>query len=109
MVSGKERLKLARSGFEVVVNKEEFKEKPRKRSVKLPTVAGLFYAKEKTCLFCNKYHESKDCITAMSLPLQERIAKITEKISCLKCLPFVHSVKVCRDFIRYHVCSKLHT
>ena len=41
-VSGEERLKLERSGFEVVVHKEKFKEKPHKRDVHLPTVAGLF-------------------------------------------------------------------
>ena len=34
-VSGEERLKLARLDFEEVVNKEQFKEKPRKRNVKL--------------------------------------------------------------------------
>ena len=75
-VSGEESLKLARSDFEEVVNKEKFREKPHKRDVKLPTAAGLFNAKENTYLYCNKSHESKDCITVGSLPLQEWTAEV---------------------------------
>ena len=70
-VSGEERLNLARSGFEEIVNIEKFKEKPLKRDIKFPTVAGLFNTKENTCLFCNKSHKIKDCIIARLLPLQE--------------------------------------
>ena len=69
-VSGEERLKLARSGFEEVVNKEKYKEKSRKRDIKLPTVADLLNSKVNTCLFRNKSHESKDCLTTRSLSLQ---------------------------------------
>lgn len=111
-VEGEERLKLARTGFEennVVRNKSGGKEKNSKRENKVPTAASLFSAKELTCIFCEKSHESKDCIAARSLSLQERSAKVKEKNCCLKCLRKGHRAKACKIFIRCHVCSKTHT
>lgn len=111
-VAGDERLKLARAGFEDFIPKDKTREKFRKRESyqnKLPTVTGLFNAKELSCLFCSKQHESKDCVMARSLSFQERKAKVLDKNCCLKCLRFGHRAKVCKVFIRCHVCSKPHT
>jgi len=107
-VVGEERLQLARSGFEGIIPKEKAPEKIHKRD-RIPTTAGLFAGKEVTCLFCSKAHESKDCISARSMSLEEKKAKVKEKNCCLKCLRYGHRANLCKIFIRCHVCSKPHT
>lgn len=108
-VAGEERLKLARSGFEDFVPKNKIKESFHRKEDRVPTVAGLFSAKETTCLFCNGQHESRECLKARSLSLQERKGVIMKKNCCFKCLRPHHRAKVCKVFIRCRVCSKPHT
>lgn len=108
-VTGEERLQLARSGFENVPLSDKVKDKFPKRVKNYPTAAGLFAAKELSCLFCGKSQESKDCITARSLSLEEKRNKVKEKNCCLKCLRFGHRAKMYKVFVRCHVCSRPHT
>lgn len=108
-VTGEERLQLARSGFQNPPSKDKVKKRFHKRDNHYPTTTGLFVSKELSCLFCGKPHESRDCVVARSYSLEQKRNKVREKNCCLKCLRFGHHAKVCRVFVKCHVCAKPHT
>ncbi|UYV84235.1 hypothetical protein LAZ67_X001627 [Cordylochernes scorpioides] len=104
-VEGEERRLLARRGFEGSSPKEKLRNKFKQNS-NIPTAAGLFSAKEMECLFCEKNHQSKDCITAQSMPFKDKRAKIYEKRCCLKCLKPGHLAKACKRTVQCNICAK---
>ncbi|UYV63047.1 hypothetical protein LAZ67_2002938 [Cordylochernes scorpioides] len=106
-VEGEERRLLARRGFEGFSPKEKLRNKFKQNS-NVPTAAGLFSAKEMGCLFCEKNHQSKDCITAQSMPFKDKRAKIYEKRCCLKCLKPGHLAKACKRTVQCNICTKGH-
>ncbi|UYV61002.1 hypothetical protein LAZ67_1003055 [Cordylochernes scorpioides] len=106
-VEGEERRLLARRGFEGSSPKEKLRNK-FKQSSNIPTAAGLFSAKEMGCLFCENNHQSKDCITAQSMPFKDKRAKIYEKRCCLKCLKPGHLAKACKRTVQCNICAKGH-
>ncbi|UYV67994.1 hypothetical protein LAZ67_5002740 [Cordylochernes scorpioides] len=106
-VEGEERRLLARRGFEGSSPKEKLRNK-FKQSSNIPTAAGLFSAKEMGCLFCENNHQSKDCITAQSMPFNDKRAKIYEKRCCLKCLKPGHLAKACKRTVQCNICAKGH-
>ncbi|UYV67624.1 hypothetical protein LAZ67_5001398 [Cordylochernes scorpioides] len=106
-VEGEERRLLARKGFEGFSPKEKLRNKFKQNS-NVPTAAGLFSAKEMGCLFCEKNHQSKDCITAQSMPFKDKRAKIYEKRCCLKCLKPGHLAKACKRTVQCNICTKGH-
>ncbi|UYV65695.1 hypothetical protein LAZ67_3005166, partial [Cordylochernes scorpioides] len=103
---GRRRL-LARRGFEGSSPKEKLRNKFKQNS-NIPTAAGLFSAKEMGCLFCENNHQSKDCITAQSMPFKDKRAKIYEKRCCLKCLKPGHLAKACKRTVQCNICAKGH-
>ncbi|UYV79296.1 hypothetical protein LAZ67_17001982 [Cordylochernes scorpioides] len=106
-VEGEERRLLARRGFEGFSPKEKLRNKFKQNS-NIPTAAGLFSAKEMGCLFCENNHQSKDCITAQSMPFKDKRAKIYEKRCCLKCLKPGHLAKACKRAVQCNICAKGH-
>ena len=70
-VKSEERIYMAREGFENIhLGSQERKisfTKNRKFDKKIPTVTSLFTAEKVCCIFCDKSHESKECIKARSL------------------------------------------
>ncbi|UYV69496.1 hypothetical protein LAZ67_6003799 [Cordylochernes scorpioides] len=106
-VEGEERRLLARRGFEGSSPKEKLRNKFKQNS-DIPTAAGLFSAKEMGCLFCENNHQSKDCITAQSMPFKDKRARIYEKRCCLKCLKPGHLAKACKRTVRCNICAKGH-
>ncbi|UYV71077.1 hypothetical protein LAZ67_8001639 [Cordylochernes scorpioides] len=106
-VEGEERRLLARRGFEGSSPKEKLRNKFKQNS-NIPTAAGLFSAKEMGCLFCENNHQSKDCITAQSMPFKDKRAKIYEKRCCLKCLKPGHLAKACKRTVQCNICAKGH-
>ncbi|UYV70789.1 hypothetical protein LAZ67_8000618 [Cordylochernes scorpioides] len=102
-----ERRLLARRGFEGSSPKEELRNKFKQNS-NIPTAAGLFSAKEMGCLFCENNHQSKDCITAQSMPFKDKREKIYEKRCCLKCLKPGHLAKACKRTVQCNICAKGH-
>ncbi|UYV75610.1 hypothetical protein LAZ67_13000736, partial [Cordylochernes scorpioides] len=106
-VEGEERRLLARRGFEGFSPKEKLRNMFKQNS-NVPTAAGLFSAKEMGCLFCEKNHQSKDCITAQSMPFKDKRAKIYEKRCCLKCLKPGHLAKACKRTVQCNICAKGH-
>ncbi|GBN46721.1 hypothetical protein AVEN_149542-1 [Araneus ventricosus] len=112
-VKGEERLKLARSGFDNTHRKEEYQVRGEnkgkfkfKKSANIPTTSGFLTTKDRSCIFCNRAHESKNCYDARLLSLEEKISKIKEKKYCLKCLEPNHVAKFCKEFIRCYICGK---
>ncbi|GBM07811.1 hypothetical protein AVEN_110604-1, partial [Araneus ventricosus] len=70
-VEGEERLKLARSGFDNTRRKEEYQVKGEnkgkfkcKKSANISTASGFLTTKDRSCIFCNRAHESKNCYDA---------------------------------------------
>ncbi|UYV60621.1 hypothetical protein LAZ67_1001682 [Cordylochernes scorpioides] len=106
-VEGEERRLLARRGFEGFSPKEKLRNKFKQNS-NIPTAAGLFSAKEMGCLFCENNHQSKDCITAQSMPFKDKRAKIYGKRCCLKCLKPGHLAKACKRAVQCNICAKGH-
>ncbi|UYV69493.1 hypothetical protein LAZ67_6003792 [Cordylochernes scorpioides] len=106
-VEGEERRLLARRGFEGSSPKEKLRNKFKQNS-DIPTAAGLFSAKEMGCLFCENNHQSKDCITAQSMPFKDKRARIYEKRCCLKCLKLGYLAKACKRTVRCNICAKGH-
>ncbi|UYV84801.1 hypothetical protein LAZ67_X003569 [Cordylochernes scorpioides] len=106
-VEGEERRLLARRGFEGSSPKEKLRNK-FKQNLNIPTTADLFSAKEMGCLFCENNHQSKDCITAQSMPFKDKRAKIYEKRCCLKCLKPGHLAKACKRTVQCNICAKGH-
>ncbi|GBM21019.1 hypothetical protein AVEN_239050-1, partial [Araneus ventricosus] len=110
-VENEERVKLVRTTFGTpFVPREERGGgvKPKAGKGFVPTSAGLFTAKGHKCTFCGKAHESKECLIARSLSLQERVNKLKEGKCCLKCLSPGHFAKGCKAFIRCLLCGKSH-
>ncbi|GBO46822.1 hypothetical protein AVEN_4161-1, partial [Araneus ventricosus] len=110
-VENEERVKLVRNTFGTpFVPREERGggAKPKAGKGPVPTAAGLFTAKGHKCAFCGKAHESKECLIARSLSLQERVNKLKEGKCCLKCLSPGHFAKGCKAFIRCILCGKSH-
>ncbi|GBM00954.1 hypothetical protein AVEN_6294-1, partial [Araneus ventricosus] len=79
-----------------------------KKSANIPTTSGFLTTKDRSCIFCNRAHESKNCYDARLLSLEEKISKIKEKKCCLKCLEPNHVAKFCKEFIRCYICGKSH-
>lgn len=109
-VEGEQRVKLARSGFELSPPSREERPKESKFKNKKPFVsaASLVAAKEIKCVFCGKVHESKECISARSWSLKERLDKLRELKCCLRCLKPGHFARDCKQFIQCHVCKRSH-
>ncbi|KFM75279.1 hypothetical protein X975_15682, partial [Stegodyphus mimosarum] len=107
-VENDERVLLARKSFRSLNSADSARDKIKKNEKRVPTTAGFFVGKEVKCVFCDKIHESKDCLKVRSLPLKEKIAIVKEKRCCLKCLRPGHIAKFCNSKICCHVCSKDH-
>ncbi|GBN39353.1 hypothetical protein AVEN_178268-1 [Araneus ventricosus] len=110
-VENEERVKLVRTTFGTPsVPREELGggTKPKAGKGSVPTATGLFIAKCHKCAFCGKAHESKECLIARSLSLQENINKLKEGKFCLKYLSPGHFAKGCKAFIRCLLCGKSH-
>ncbi|GBN07236.1 hypothetical protein AVEN_16006-1, partial [Araneus ventricosus] len=110
-VENEEKVKLVRNTFGTpFVPREERGggAKPKAGKGSIPTAAGLLTAKGHKCAFCGKAHESKECLIARSLSLQERVNKLKEGKCCLKCLSPGHFAKGCKAFIRCILCGKSH-
>lgn len=116
-VEGEERLKLARSGFDNVNHKEGYQDRARgeikgkfkfKKQANIPTASGFLTTKDRSCIFCSKAHDSKNCYDSRLMTLDEKISKIKDKRCCLKCLEPNHIARACKQFVRCYACGKAH-
>lgn len=119
-VEGEERITMAKSGFKVTENqsygnKEQKYKKTPEESV--PTASNLYSGDNSqtkmksntTCLFCEKYHESKECFHAQRMSTNQKKDIVTKKKGCFVCLKVGHLAKNCKSSIRCIVCSRKHT
>ncbi|KAF6212081.1 hypothetical protein GE061_012601 [Apolygus lucorum] len=118
-VESDERIQLATS-----FTLGEYKEKPISKANKLdkfkepkveesPTAANILSLDDKSsyrtsCIFCDKEHQSQDCLKAQSWPLSERKDLVTRKRACFCCLRKNHRAQDCRARVKCVVCSRKH-
>ncbi|GLV26154.1 hypothetical protein CBL_21186, partial [Carabus blaptoides fortunei] len=55
-----------------------------------------------------KNHESRDCIKAQSMTMDEKKGKIQKSRACFLCLKMGHVSKKCRNLVKCIVCGKRH-
>ncbi|UYV70525.1 hypothetical protein LAZ67_7003416 [Cordylochernes scorpioides] len=77
-------------------------------SSRLNNLLDFLRREEMGCLFCENNHQSKDCITAQSMPFKDKRAKIYEKRCCLKCLKPGHLAMACKRTVQCNICAKGH-
>jgi len=106
-VKGAERLSYVSESFVQPVKEKVVKDKRDYGYPKLPTAAGLF-AGQKSCVFCEKSHDSQICASAQTMPYGMKKRKIMEKRACLCCLRIGHMAKTCKAFVKCIVCQHKH-
>lgn len=62
----------------------------------------------KRCIFCKKFHESKNCNYGSGLSLKERFAKIREASKCFRCLTGDHLARHCKQQVKCTLCQGTH-
>ncbi|GIX84678.1 uncharacterized protein CEXT_677211 [Caerostris extrusa] len=109
-VEGEQRVKLARSRFDISPSsrEEHSKESKLKNKKSFMSAASLVATKEQNCVFCGKSHESKERFLARSWTLEERLDKLRELKRCLRCLKPGHFARDCKQFVKCHLCKRSH-
>jgi hypothetical protein len=104
------RIKLAKTGFGSDVKSEQPRTRGNRRNEdSLPTAVDLFSGQSaRSCVFCDKNHESNDCYTAGKLSLEEKIQRVKEKKACFYCLRKGHFSKTCKGKPKCHICDEPH-
>ena len=77
-VQNEQQIMLARTGFRTESednSKNVFKKSRRPMDDKMPTAADLHTAMRVLCIFCDKVHDSNDCIKAKSMTLEQKVWK----------------------------------
>jgi hypothetical protein len=106
-VKGAERLNLVKSSLgdpkesKPGTRQQQFSSKKEKT----PTAAGLHVSDNK-CVFCDRGHESRECIKAQGMSLDEKRSCIQRKKSCYICLHPGHLSKNCKVAIKCVVCGQ---
>jgi len=98
-VKGAERLSYVSESLVQPAKKKAGRDKRDYGHQKVPTATGLF-AGQKSCIFCDKPHDSQVCANAQTMPYGMKKRKIIEKKACLCCLRFGHMAKACRAFVK---------
>ena len=113
-VKGAERLSYVTEGFADQTTAKRHKERKSASSFQpsLPTAAGLFVGSKlkshQSCIFCDKSHESENCINAQTMAFNAKKKKIIEHKACMLCLRVGHVAKACKAYLKCIVCSKRH-
>ncbi|GFY29902.1 integrase_H2C2 domain-containing protein [Trichonephila clavipes] len=78
---------------------------------RVPTASNLFSGdltkRQLHCVFCDKSHESKDCL-AQNWSLDKKKEAISNKKACYVCFKGSHRAKECKSKIKCMICSKQH-
>jgi hypothetical protein len=112
-VKGAKRLSYVREGLGI---SDKDKMKPPAREKKCSsdpdysTASGLLAgsAKVRLCVFCEKAHDSQNCVSAQSMSYDVKFKKIKEKGACKLCLLPHHIAKTCRSIVKCIICGKRH-
>lgn len=102
---------MARNGFESNENSKKdvcAKPKNKKHESDVPTLAELHInesKKSKSCIFCAKPHESKECGFARNMTHEEKQKKVIENHACFRCLKPGHSSRKCKAFVKCIICQ----
>lgn len=107
----KQKISLAQSSFQM--HSEPKREAGMKKGKgfnqdKVPTLAGLHVGEStSSCVFCGRRHESKECFSAQTMTMEEKMSKLKEGKCCFKCCS-PHYSKFCKAKVRCVVCLKQH-
>ncbi|CAL8069059.1 unnamed protein product [Orchesella dallaii] len=113
-VAGKERIQLARGGFESCSEAHSKKQTRSRGPEVIATAAGLFAGsnqneKETGCIFCGSNHNSDKCGKADKIPLGKKKQIVRRKRACFTCLQQGHGAKQCNVFTKCMCCNKKHS
>lgn len=110
-VQGEERIALARTSLNPGTTEEKSKMKFQSANPETVTSAALHVNGSRTylCIFCDvAEHKSEDCPKARTWPLEERVARVTEKRVCFSCLRGGHRSRFCRVNVKCKSCGGHH-
>ncbi|XP_021960659.1 uncharacterized protein LOC110856488 [Folsomia candida] len=100
---------MAQSGFGNASSKRE--KNWSEKSYPVSTAAELYNGDspaQKTCIFCEKKHNSQDCYQAAKMSLDSKKTKVQEKRACFICLRVGHISKSCKSKVKCLLCGRLH-
>ncbi|OXA50439.1 uncharacterized protein LOC110854179 [Folsomia candida] len=103
------RIKMAQTGFGNASSKKE--KYLTEKSDPVSTAAELYNGDspvQKTCIFCEKKHNSQDCYQAAKMSLDSKKKKVQEKRACFICLRVGHISKSCKSKVKCPLCGRLH-
>lgn len=75
---------------------------------KVPTLAHFHVSEGAGCVFCERSHQSQDCITAQGKSVKEKISILKEKKRCFRCFRPGHQTRVCKFKVVCLVCGQRH-
>ncbi|KAF6208628.1 hypothetical protein GE061_017086 [Apolygus lucorum] len=112
-VDNEERIQLAH-GFTLGKERGSKCEQPESGE-SIPTTATILSieksksrSKPPYCIFCEKKHESRDCIKAQLMDFGVKRELVHKRNACYICLKQNHRAAKCRTFVKCIVCTRKH-